>query len=143
MALSTTLAQDLASNGYVVVSVDPTLGTEDRSRLPADTANPARRLDQVTAALNFATGPHIAAVAGPVDPSKLAVGGHSIAGAIAFQTSLADPRVHAVFELDGWRYSGVSRIEGNLLGFAIARAAGGRSPDGHAGGRPSRLASAQ
>jgi dienelactone hydrolase len=102
MALSTALAQDLASNGYVVVSVDPTLGTEDRSRLPADTANPARRLDQVAAALDFVTGPDIAAVAGPVDPNKVAVGGHSIAGAIAFQASLADERVHAVFDLDGW-----------------------------------------
>ncbi len=102
MALSTALAQDLASNGYIVVAVDPTLGTEDGSRLPADTANPARRLDQVTAALNFVTGPDIAAVAGPVDPNKVAVGGHSIAGAIAFQTSLADARVHAVFDLDGW-----------------------------------------
>ncbi len=30
MALSTALAQDLASNGYVVVSVDPTPGSEDR-----------------------------------------------------------------------------------------------------------------
>ena len=102
VALSTALAQDLASNGYVVVTVDPTLGTEDQSRLPADTSNPARRLDQVAAALDFVTGPDIAALAGPVDPSKVAVGGHSIAGAIAFQTGIADARVHAVFDLDGW-----------------------------------------
>jgi predicted dienelactone hydrolase len=102
MALSTSLAQDLASNGYVVVTVDPTLGTEDSSRLPADTANPARRLDQVAAALDFVTGPDIAEVAGSVDPNKVAVGGHSIAGAIAFQTSLSDRRVAAVFDLDGW-----------------------------------------
>ena len=40
MALSTALAQDLASNGYVVVAVDPTFGTEDQNTLPADTANP-------------------------------------------------------------------------------------------------------
>jgi dienelactone hydrolase len=102
MALSTALAQDLASHGYVVVAVDPTPGTEDGSRLPADTANPARRLDQVAAALDFVTGPGITAVAGRVDRKKVAVGGHSIAGAIAFQTSLTDARVDAVFDLDGW-----------------------------------------
>ncbi len=102
MALSTALALDLASNGYVVVAVDPELGTEDGSHLPADTANPARRLDQVAAALDYVTGPDIAAVAGRIDRKKVAVGGHSIAGAIAFQTSIADARVHAVFDLDGW-----------------------------------------
>ena len=52
--------------------------------------NPARRLDQISAALDFVTGPRISTFAGPVDPNKVAVGGHSIAGAIAFQTSLAD-----------------------------------------------------
>jgi dienelactone hydrolase len=102
MALSTALALDLASNGYVVVAVDPELGTEDGSHLPADTANPAQRLDQVAAALDYVTGPDIAAVAGRIDRKKVAVGGHSIAGAIAFQTSIADARVHAVFDLDGW-----------------------------------------
>ena len=102
MALSTALAQDLASNGYVVVTVDPTLGTEDGSRLPADPSNPAQRLDQIAAALKFVTGPNVAKIVGPVDPNKVAVGGHSIAGAIAFQAGLADARVHAVFDLDGW-----------------------------------------
>ena len=38
----------------------------------------------------------------PSTRSKIAVGGHSIAGAIAFQAGLTDPRVHAVFDLDGW-----------------------------------------
>ena len=39
---------------------------------------------------------------GPVDRNKIAIGGHSIAGAIAFQIGITDPRVHAVFDLDGW-----------------------------------------
>jgi dienelactone hydrolase len=119
MALSTALAQDLASNGYVVVTVDPVLGTEDGSRLPADTSNPARRLDQVTAALDFATGPNIAKVAGPVDPKEVAVGGHSIAGAIAFQTSLADRRVAAVFDLDGWLHGPALRSPVNVPALMI------------------------
>jgi dienelactone hydrolase len=102
MALSTTLAQDLASNGYVVVTVDPTLGTEDQNSLPPNTARPGRRLEQIAAAIDFASGPRISTFAGPVDPNKIAVGGHSIAGAVAFQTGLTDRRVHAVFDLDGW-----------------------------------------
>jgi pimeloyl-ACP methyl ester carboxylesterase len=102
MALSTALAQDLASNGYVVVTVDPTFGTEDQNTLPPDTARPGRRLDQIAAAIDFATGPRISTFAGPVDPDKIAVGGHSIAGAVAFQVALTDRRVHAVFDLDGW-----------------------------------------
>ena len=102
MALSTALAQDLASNGYVVVTVDPTFGTEDQNTLPPDTARPGRRLDQIAAAIDFATGPRISTFAGPVDPNKIAVGGHSIAGAVAFQVGLTDRRVHAVFDLDGW-----------------------------------------
>ena len=102
MALSTALAQDLASNGYVVVTVDPTYGTEDRFTLPADTAHPGRRAEQLAAALDFVTGRHITPLAGRVDTNRIALGGHSIAGAMAFQTGLTDRRVHAVFDLDGW-----------------------------------------
>jgi dienelactone hydrolase len=102
MALSTALAQDLASNGYVVVTVDPTFGTEDQNTLPPDTARPGRRLEQISRALDFATGPRVSTFAGPVDPNKVAVGGHSIAGAVAFQMGLTDRRVRAVFDLDGW-----------------------------------------
>ena len=102
MAVYTTLAQDLASNGYVVLSVDPDLGTEDGNQLPSDLANPARRLEQLETAIDFLTGPDVAALAGPVDSTRIAVGGHSIAGAIAVQASLTDPRITAVFDLDGW-----------------------------------------
>jgi dienelactone hydrolase len=109
MAVSTSLAQDLASNGYVVVAVDPALGTEDAATLPNDIANPARRLDQVAAALAYVVGPHIAALAGPVDPTRVAIGGHSIAGAVGYQVSLTDRRVHAVFDLDGRLPANVAR----------------------------------
>jgi dienelactone hydrolase len=102
MAVSSALAQELASNGYVVVSVDPNHGTEDGNTMPTDPANPGRRKQQLAAALTFVTGQRIATIAGPVDANKIAVGGHSIAGAMAFQTALTDQRVHAVFDLDGW-----------------------------------------
>ena len=103
MALSTALAQDLAEQRLRRRDRRPDTRHRRRIPLPADPANPARRLDQVAAALDFVTGPDIAAeVAGPVDPNKVAVGGHSIAGAIAFQTGLADGASHAVFDLDGW-----------------------------------------
>ena len=102
MAVSTTVAQDLASHGYVVVAVDPTPGSENGNAMPADPADPARRLDQVGAGIEFAVGRRISKLAGPVDAERIAVGGHSIAGAVAFQVAITDPRVHAVFDLDGW-----------------------------------------
>jgi len=102
MALSTTLAQDLASHGYVVIAIDPRPGTEDGNAMPSDPANPARRLDQVAAGIDFATGKTIHKLAGPIDTTRIAVGGHSIAGAIAYQAAITDRRVHAVFDLDGW-----------------------------------------
>ena len=39
---------------------------------------------------------------GRVDARRIAVGGHSLAGARAFQASLGDTRIAAVFDLDGW-----------------------------------------
>lgn len=102
LALSTTLAQDLASNGYVVVAIDPTRGTENGNAMPADPANPARRLEQVGAGIDFATGSQIRKLAGSIDADRIAVGGHSIAGAVAYQVAITDPRVSAVFDLDGW-----------------------------------------
>ena len=102
MALSTALAQDLASNGYIVVTADPIFGSENGSTLPGDLTKPGRRLDQIAAALDFVTGLEITKLVGRVDATKIAIGGHSIAGAIAFQIGMTDPRVHAVFDLDGW-----------------------------------------
>jgi hypothetical protein len=102
MALSTALAEDLASNGYVVLAVDPTLGSENRLVLPADTARPGRRLEQLAATLAYLTGPEITRFVGPIDAERIAVGGHSIAGSVAFQASLTDERIAAVFDLDGW-----------------------------------------
>lgn len=99
MALSTSLAEDLASNGYVVVTVDPDVGSEDGMTMSIDGS---RRFGQLDAALDFLTGPRITAFVGRVDVHRLAVGGHSIAGAEAFQASLGDPRIAAVFDLDGW-----------------------------------------
>lgn len=102
IAWSTALTEELVSNGYVVVTVDPDPGTEDPFVLPANVADPARRFDQLAAGLRLATGSRVASIAGPVDRQRIAVGGHSIAGAVAFQASLTDRRIRAVFDLDGW-----------------------------------------
>lgn len=102
VALSTALAEDLASNGFVVLTVDPTPGPGNGAQPPSDSGRPDGRQQQFRHAVDFLTGPHLAALAGPVDATRVAAGGHSIAGADAVQLSLTDPRIAAVFDLDGW-----------------------------------------
>ncbi len=99
VALSTSLATDLASHGYVVVTVDPPLGTETTT-FPDDAAA-SRRLKTLRAVLDLLDDPAIEAFTGPLDRSHIAAGGHSYAGSIAFQLAQDDRRLVAVFDLDG------------------------------------------
>jgi dienelactone hydrolase len=100
IALSTSLAEHLASHGYVVVAVQTDLAAESASLMPND-AHGAARTAQIAASLDLIGSPGFAELVGPVDNSRIAVGGHSYAGSIAFNVSLHDPRVAAVFDLDG------------------------------------------
>ncbi len=99
VALSTSLATDLASHGYVVITTDPPLGTEI-SRFPdADSAE--RRLRALRGVLDLLDDPATESIIGPVDRSRIAAGGHSYAGSVAFELAQEDGRLAAVFDLDG------------------------------------------
>jgi dienelactone hydrolase len=134
MALYTALAQELASHGYVVVTVDPALGMEDPNALPPDPADPAQRFDQLSSALDLLTSPTLATMAGLVDTERIAVGGHSIAGAVAVQASLVDPRIAAVFDLDGWLHGPALEVPVDVPALFVA-ASGFDGPTSAAIGR--------
>lgn len=107
--LSTSLAEDLASHGYVVLTVQPDAELEDgEAGLGGTDPSPAlvealrlSRLRMISDALDLLEEPTTAALVGPVDPHRIAVGGHSYGGSAAFNASLVDPRIQAVFDLDG------------------------------------------
>jgi dienelactone hydrolase len=100
IAFSTSLAEDLASHGYVVVAAQTDIATESthsRTTVEDRTARGAlfRRL------LDLVATPSFAALVGPVDTAHVAIGGHSYAGAVAVDVALSDRRVAAVVDIDG------------------------------------------
>jgi dienelactone hydrolase len=110
--LSTSLAEELASHGYVVITVQPDVavdsslnvgdGNFDESEvgLVAEVGDQIR-FAQINEAINLLSDPLTTKLVGSVDISRIAVGGHSYAGSIAFNASLTDPRIASVFNLDG------------------------------------------
>jgi dienelactone hydrolase len=127
----TSLAEDLASHGYVVAAIDHTYETyaiqfsDGRIATCAtcaiddeDTFFP--KLFQVHAAdvsfvLNELTGAHPAwSGSRLIDATRIGMAGHSAGGAAALSTMLADPRIDAGIDMDGTTYdqlpdSGLSR----------------------------------
>jgi len=115
----TALAEDLASHGYTVAGIDHTyeshatafpdgrvttcLAREARRRgsgSPEKVA--AGRAADVSFVLGELTGAHPAwPGAGLIDPSRIAMAGHSAGGAAAIAAMLADPRIRAGIDLDG------------------------------------------
>jgi dienelactone hydrolase len=115
----TALAEDLASHGYVVAGIDHTyesFGTAlPDGRVATALAREARRRDEsfwekaaagraadVSFVLNELTGAHPPCPgAGLIDPSRMAMAGHSMGGAAAIAAMLADSRIRAGIDLDG------------------------------------------
>ncbi len=60
-----------------------------------------QRARQLVDVLDLLEEPTTARLVGPIDLSRVAVGGHSYGGSAAFNASLADPRIAAVVDLDG------------------------------------------
>ena len=115
----TALAEDLASHGYVVAGIDHTyesFGTAfPDGRVATGLAREARRRGggspekvaagraaDVSFVLNELTGAHPAwPGAGLIDPSRIAMAGHSAGGAAAIAAMLADSRIRAGIDMDG------------------------------------------
>ncbi len=100
IALSTSLAEQLASHGFVVIAAQTDVVTETSHQRATDDDR-SKRFAQLAGILDGLGDPVLAALVGPLDLARVAVGGHSWAGSIAFNTSLNDTRIAAVFDLDG------------------------------------------
>ena len=115
----TALAEDLASHGYVVIGIDHTyesLGTafpdgRVTTCLSREARRPGSGFSEKLAAgraadasyvLSELTGTHPAwPGAGLIDPTRMAMAGHSAGGAAAIAAMLADPRIRAGIDMDG------------------------------------------
>ncbi|HEX3753353.1 MAG TPA: alpha/beta hydrolase [Streptosporangiaceae bacterium] len=121
----TGLAEDLASHGYVVAGIDHTYesyGTafpdgRVTTGLARETRRPGRgfwekvvagRAADVSFVIGELTGAQPAGPgAGLIDPSRIAMAGHSIGGASAIAALLADARLRAGIDMDGATYAPV------------------------------------
>jgi dienelactone hydrolase len=115
----TALAEDLASHGYVAAGIDHTyesFGTTfPGGRVTTCLARETRRRGEgfwekvvagraadVSFVLDELTGAHPAwPGAGLIDPSRMAMAGHSAGGAAAISAMLADSRIRAGIDMDG------------------------------------------
>jgi dienelactone hydrolase len=116
----TALAEDLASHGYVVAGIDHTyeslatafpdgrvttaLAREARNRGTGswDEKVMAGRAADVCSVLDELTGARPAwPGAGLIDPTRIAMAGHSMGGAAAIAAMLADSRIRAGIDMDG------------------------------------------
>ena len=113
----TGLAEDLASHGYVVAGIDHTYESYATAfpdgRVTTCLAREAPRRDRqekvaagraadVCFVLDELTGAHPPwPGAELIDPSRMAMAGHSAGGAAAIAAMLADPRIRAGIDMDG------------------------------------------
>ena len=113
----TALAEDLASHGYVVAGIDHTYESHATAfpdgRVTTCLAREAPRRDRkeevaagraadVCFVLDELTGAHPAwPGAGLIDPSRMAMAGHSAGGAATIAAMLADSRIRAGIDMDG------------------------------------------
>jgi hypothetical protein len=66
----------------------------------------------------------LAKLVGPVDRNRIAVGGHSYAGSVAFNMSLHDARVSAVFDLDGLLFDEAAKVPTKVPSLVITSGGG-------------------
>jgi predicted dienelactone hydrolase len=106
----TTLAEDLASRGYVVAGVDHTYegaavtfpdGRVARCVVCDGGASGAAITAGRARDISFVLDRVLARYPNLIDPDRIVAAGHSIGGAAAATTMLADPRVDAGINLDG------------------------------------------
>ena len=113
----TALAEDLASHGYVVAGIDHTYESDATAfpdgRVTTCLARQAPRSGRgekvvagraadVSFVLGELTGAHPAwPGAALIDPSRMAMAGHSVGGAAAIAAMLADSRIRAGIDMDG------------------------------------------
>jgi hypothetical protein len=119
----TALAEDLASHGYVVAAIDHTyesvatafpdgrvatcLARQAPRRGRGEKVVAGRAAD-VRFVLDQLTGAHAAwPGADLIDPSRMAMAGHSIGGAAAIGAMLADPRIRAGIDMDGATHASI------------------------------------
>ena len=100
VAFSTSLAEDLASHGYVVLATQTDIAAE-WSHPKSTTEDRNKRFALLTQVLDFAETPSLPAVVGPVDVHRIAVGGHSYAGTIALDAGITDRRISVMIDIDG------------------------------------------
>src|ERR1700735_3850627 len=113
----TALAEDLASHGYVVAGVDHTYESfatafpdgrvttclaREESRRHSSEKLAAGRAADVRFVIDELTGTHQAWPAALlIDPSRMAMAGHSAGGAATIAAMLADSRIRAGIDMDG------------------------------------------
>ena len=113
----TALAEDLASHGYVVAGIDHTYESfatafpdgrvttclaREALRSGRGEKVVAGRAADVSFVLDELTGAHPAwPGAGLIDPSRMAMAGHSAGGAAAIAAMVADSRIRAGIDMDG------------------------------------------
>lgn len=66
---------------------------------------------------------------GPVDVHRITAGGHSYAGSIAFNTSLHDTRVAAVFDLDGRLFGEAAAVPTKVPSLIVTSSGSGTTGD--------------
>nr|BFD86900.1 lipase [Streptomyces sp. Xyl84] len=127
----TSIADDLASRGYVVASVDhayESVGTAfpggrmltcaacEQVDTPQEQAAVVRgrARDMLFVISELTDGRRAGALSHVIDPNRIGIGGHSIGGATAAATMAADRRVRAGVDLDGdfFLHPAAARLDG-------------------------------
>jgi dienelactone hydrolase len=151
----TGLAEDLASHGYVAAGIDHTYESYatafpdgrvttalarqgDRRGDRWETVVAGRAAD-VSFVLGELTSAHPAwPGAALIDPARIAMAGHSIGGAAAIHTMLADPRILAGIDMDGATVAGIPD-EGLSRPFLLLGTEASYTPGKHPPGTPGKL----